>query len=44
MSSSTVFTYGIGFNPTENLQIDLVGIGKGDMEFDGARISFTMKF
>ena len=44
VSSSTVFTYGIGFNPTENLQIDLLGIGRGDFEFVGARISFTMKF
>lgn len=44
VSSSTVFTYGIGFNPTENLQIDLLGMGRGDFEFDGARISFTMKF
>ena len=24
--SSTVFTYGFGFNPTNNLQIDLLGI------------------
>ncbi len=43
-TSSTVFTYGLGYNPTENLQIDLLGIGSADLEFDGIRLSFTMKF
>jgi len=44
ISSSTVFTYGIGYNPFDNLQIDLLGIGSDDLEFDGVRLSFTMKF
>lgn len=43
-ASTTVFTYGIGFNPTDNLQIDLLGVGSGDQEFDGIRLSFTMRF
>ena len=43
-SSSTVFTYGLGYNPMDNLQIDLLGIGSADLEFDGVRLSFTMKF
>jgi len=43
-SSSTVFTYGIGYNPFDYLQIDLLGIGSDDFEFDGVRLSFTMKF
>ena len=44
ISSSTVFTYGIGYNPFDNLQIDLLGIGSDDLDFDGVRLSFTMKF
>ena len=44
ITSSTLFTYGVGYNPTENLQIDLLGIGSSDFEFDGVRVSFTMKF
>ena len=43
-TSSTVFTYGIGYNPFDYLQIDLLGIGSDDFEFDGVRLSFTMKF
>ena len=43
-SSSTVFTYGLGYNPMDNLQIDLLGVGSSDLEFDGFRVSFTMKF
>ena len=43
-SSSTVFTYGLGYNPTKNLQIDMLGIGSGDLEFDGVRLSFSVKF
>jgi len=43
-SSSTVFTYGIGYNPFDYLQIDLLGVGSDDFEFDGVRLSFTMKF
>ena len=43
-TSSTVFTYGIGYDPMENLQIDFLGVGLSDLEFDGLRVSFTMKF
>jgi len=50
-SSSTVFTYGIGYNPMENLQIDLLGYwGTSDNSlldtsfYRNLRLSFTMKF
>ena len=53
--SSTVFTYGLGYNPMENLQIDLLGFfGTTDNSIDNSifdtsfyknlRLSFTMKF
>ena len=42
-STSTVFTYGVGYNPTDNLQIDLLGATTTDLEFDGLRLSFTIK-
>ena len=50
ISSSTIFTYGIGCNPMENLQIDVLGFLDSqssilDAEFyRDLRISFTMKF
>ena len=49
-SSSTVFTYGLGYNPMENLQIDVLGFldyeaSILDAEFyKYLRISLTMKF
>ncbi len=50
-SSSTVFTYGVGYNPMENLQIDVLGfLGTNDNSIIDAsfyrnlRLSFTMKF
>jgi hypothetical protein len=50
-SSSTVFTYGLGYNPMENLQIDVLGfLGTNDNSIIDAsfyrnlRLSFTMKF
>jgi len=43
-TSSTVFTYGLGYNPMDNLQIDLLGIGSADLEFDGVRLSFSLLF
>ena len=48
--SSTVFTYGFGFNPTNNLQIDLLGIFNSDASvletdfYKSLQISFTLKF
>jgi hypothetical protein len=49
--SSTVFTYGLGYNPMENLQIDLLGfLGTSDNSFfdtsfyRNLRLSFTLKF
>lgn len=51
ITSATVFTYGLGYTPTENLQVDLLGLFDGypDSVFDAAfyrslRLSFTMKF
>ena len=50
-SSSMVFTYGLGYNPMENLQIDVLGfLGTNDNSIIDAsfyrnlRLSFTMKF
>ena len=50
-SSSTIFTYGFGYTPIENLQIDLLGfLGTNDNSiFDTSfyrnfRLSFTIKF
>jgi len=48
--SSTVFTYGLGYNPMENLQIDILGFfDYGDSILDAGfykdlRISLTMMF
>ena len=48
--SSTVFTYGFGFNPMNNLQIDLLGIFNSDGSildtdfYKSLQISFTLKF
>ena len=48
--SSTVFTYGFGFNPMNNLQIDLLGIFNSDASildtdfYKSLQISFTLKF
>ena len=48
--SQTVFSYGLGCNPTENLQIDLIGLfgTTNDMLntnfLQDLRLSFTMKF
>ena len=49
--SNTVFSYGLGYNPTENLQIDLLGfLGNSnnsllDSDFyRSLRFSFTFKF
>ena len=48
--SSTVFTYGFGFNPTNNLQIDLLGVFNSDGSildtdfYKSLQISFTLKF
>lgn len=49
--SNTVFVYGLGFNPTDNLQIDLLGfLGSTNGEqildtsfFRNLRLSFTIK-
>jgi hypothetical protein len=50
-SSNTVFSYGLGYNPTENLQIDLLGFfgnkinGLLDSDFyRSLRLSFSLKF
>ena len=48
--SSTVFTYGFGFNPMNNLQIDLLGVFNSDGSildtdfYKSLQISFTLKF
>ena len=48
--SSTVFTYGFGFNPMNNLQIDLLGVFNSDTSvldtdfYKSLQISFTLKF
>ena len=48
--SSTVFTYGFGFNPMNNLQIDLLGVFNSDASildtdfYNSLKISFTLKF
>ena len=48
--SSTVFTYGFGFNPMNNLQIDLLGVFNSDASildtdfYNSLQISFTLKF
>ena len=48
--SSTVFTYGFGFNPMNNLQIDLLGVFNSDASvldtdfYKSLQISFTLKF
>ena len=50
ISSSTIFTYGIGCNPMENLQIDVLGfLDSESIILDPGfyldlRLSFTMKF
>jgi hypothetical protein len=51
ISSSTIFTYGLGHKPTENLQIDLLGfLGTSDNSlldasfYRNLRLSFTMRF
>ena len=48
--SSTVFTYGFGFNPMNNLQIDLLGVFNSDASvldtdfYKSLQISLTLKF
>ena len=48
--SSTIFTYGFGFNPMNNFQIDLLGIFNSDASildtdfYKSLQISFTLKF
>ena len=48
--STTVFTYGLGYNPLSNLQIDLVGMFNSNASFletefyRNLQISFTLKF
>ena len=48
--SSTIFTYGFGFNPINNFQIDLLGIFNSDASildtdfYKSLQISFTLKF
>ncbi|MAI85676.1 MAG: hypothetical protein CMF99_00565 [Candidatus Marinimicrobia bacterium] len=48
--SSTVFTYGFGFNPMNNLQIDLLGVFNSDASildtdfYKSLQISFSLKF
>ena len=48
--SSTVFTYGFGLNPMNNLQIDLLGVFNSDSSildtdfYKSLQISFTLKF
>ncbi len=48
--SSTIFTYGFGFNPMNNFQIDLLGVFNSDASFldtdfyKSLQISFTLKF
>ena len=48
--SSTVFTYGFGFNPMNNLQIDLLGVFNSDASvldtdfYKSLQISVTLKF
>lgn len=50
-TSATVFTYGLGYNPTENLQIDLLGfLGTDDNSildadfYRSLRLSFSFRF
>ena len=49
-SSSTGFTFGLGYNPTKNLQIDVLGFldyGASILDtgfYKDLRISLTMKF
>ncbi len=50
-STNTVFSYGLGYNPTENLQIDLLGfLGTANNSlldanfYRSLRLSFTFKF
>ena len=50
-SSTTVFTYGLGYNLTDNLQLDLLGyLNNSDnllissSFFRELRLSFTIKF
>ena len=48
--SSTTFTYGFGFNPMNNFQIDLLGVFNSDASildtdfYKSLQISFTLKF
>ena len=48
--SSTIFTYGFGFNPMNNFQIDLLGVFNSDASildtdfYKSLQISFTLKF
>ena len=48
--SSTIFTYGFGFNPMNNFQIDLLGFFNSDASildtdfYKSLQISFTLKF
>ena len=48
--SSTIFTYGFGFNPMNNFQIDLLGVFNSDASvldtefYKNLQISFTLKF
>ena len=48
--SSTIFTYGFGFNPMNNFQVDLLGIFNSDASildtdfYKSLQISFTLKF
>ncbi len=48
--SSTIFTYGFGFNPINNFQIDLLGVFNSDASildtdfYKSLQMSFTLKF
>ena len=48
--SSTIFTYGLGFNPTSNFQVDLLGAFDSDASildtdfYKNLQISVTLKF
>ncbi len=48
--SSTIFTYGFGFNPMNNFQIDFLGVFNSDASildtdfYKSLQISFTLKF
>ena len=49
-TSSTFFTYGLGYNPLDNLQIDLLGFFNSNASildtdfYKNLQLSFTLKF